>query len=82
MKIHDTVTFEGVDNFNRPVFKSVKKNSKSKTKRYGLTFLLFSHNTTKEKVMKSFPDKIDTLTYFGNSFNCEPTGGEYTVKII
>ena len=82
MKIHDTVTFEGIDNFNRPVFKSINKNSKNNTRRYGLTCLLFNNNTAKEKVMKSFPDKIDTLTYFGNSFNCEPTGGEYKVKII
>ena len=82
MKIHDTITFEGIDNFNRPVFKSINKNSKGKSHRYGLNYLLFSHNTTKEKVMKSFPDKIDNLIYFGTSFNCEPTGGEYTVKII
>ena len=82
MTTTDTVTFEGIDNFNRPVFKSINKNSKSKTYRYGLTYLLFSHNTTKEKVMRSFPDKIETMTYFGNSFNCEPTGGEATVNII
>ena len=82
MNIHDTVTFEGIDNFGRPIFKSINKNNKTKTYRYGLTYLLFSHKTPKAKVMKCFPDKIDTLTYFGTSFNCEPEGGEYTVKII
>jgi len=81
MKIHDTVTFEGIDNFNRPIFKSINKDNKGNIYRYGYTCLLFDQNITKTKIMKWF-EPIETLEYFGHSFNCEPTGGQYTVKII
>jgi len=81
MTTTDTVTFEGIDNFNRPVFKSINKDSKGNIYRYGYTALLFDQNTTKKEINTWF-NPIEKLTYFGHAFNCEPTGGEATVNII
>ena len=71
----EEVIFEGIDNFNRPVFKSVNNRN-----RYGSTDELFSHDA-KEKYVLRCLGKIETLTFFGKRFNCEPEGGTYPVQV-
>jgi hypothetical protein len=74
-----TVKFEGIDDWNRPVFKDINSSN-----RFGSTEILFpdkklAPNNTPEEItnfFKSLP-KLGTLAYFGNKFNCEPYG---TVK--
>ena len=64
------IKFEGIDDWNRPVYKDVDSKS-----RYGDTNKLFSWDATKEKVDNYFLKNTDELCYFGESFNCEPNGG-------
>ncbi len=71
----EKVRFEGIDDFNRPVFKSVNNRN-----RYGLTDELFSHGA-KEKYVLRCLGRIENLTFFGKRFNCEPTGGTYPVEV-
>ena len=54
----DKVKFEGIDDFNRPVFKSVNNRN-----RYGSTDELFSHDE-KEKYVLRCMGEIKTLTFF------------------
>ncbi len=70
------VKFEGIDDFNRPIFKDV--NSRN---RYGSTFFLFPYWTSEEEVMKKVQEK--DLSYFGTSFGCEPMGtNSGNIKIL
>lgn len=71
----EKVRFEGIDDFNRPVFKSLDNGN-----RYGSTDELFSHNA-KEKYVLRCMGEIKTLTFFGKRFNCEPLGGECLVEV-
>ena len=68
------VVFEGIDSWNRAVFKSI--NSKE---RFGSTDKLV--NTEDEA--KALITEQD-LVYFGNSFGCEPMGWtpQYAIKIV
>ena len=75
MKI-EKVKFEGIDDWNRPVFKSLENKN-----RYGLTGELFSHGV-KEKYVLRCLGEVKSLTFFGTRFNCEPTGGDYPVEVI
>jgi len=69
------VRFEGIDDFNRPVFKSLDNRN-----RYGSTDELFSQDADEKYVLQSMGE-IKTLTFFGMRFNCEPYGGEYPVEV-
>jgi len=64
------IRFEGVDSFNRPVFKSIDSNY-----RFGSVDTLFSHSDTEEFIVKYFKNNLEELEYFGRSFGCEPIGG-------
>ena len=64
------IKFEGIDNWNRPVFKNIDSHS-----RYGSVNKLFGWDEPKENVIKYFKSHLDELEYFGNHFGCEPNGG-------
>lgn len=70
------IKFEGIDDWNRPVFKDVKSNM-----RYGDVNNLFSyHDIEDNEKFKSFllsykENPRFYLEYFGRSFGCEPNGG-------
>ena len=68
------VTFVGIDDWHRPIFKSVSSNTY-----FGDTGRLW---TFKEAGGEGYPDLIEHykeddsgLEYFGSSFGCEPNGG-------
>lgn len=61
------IKFEGIDRFNRPIFKSLDTKS-----RYGSVDMLFNYNATEEEVLERISEK--DLLWFGNSFGCEPMG--------
>lgn len=65
--------FEGVDSWNRAVFKDI--NSKD---RYGDTENLYSTYATEKDVLKTV--KTECLRYFGKSFGCEPMGSRPNVN--
>jgi len=65
------VKFEGIDSWNRPVFKSLLSKS-----RYGSVDILFDYNTTELKVLEKINE--DNLLFFGDSFGCEPMGDTVT----
>jgi hypothetical protein len=73
------VEFEGIDTFNRPIFKEagVKKRG---ARRFGSLRKLFDYGTTKEEVLKEV--RSDDLLFFGSSFGCEPAGCPCEVEII
>lgn len=58
--------FEGIDDWNRPVFKDHNNN------RFGDTENLFKWDSTFEMVTSKISEKH--ICYFGSTFNCEPTG--------
>ena len=60
--------FKGIDDWNRPVFKDIEKKQY-----YGSTDILFSFSDSEEKVLAEITRK-EQLTWFGNSFGCEPMG--------
>ena len=62
-----TIKFEGVDSFNRPIFKDI--NSKD---RYGDTDHLFDTEATEGEVLTKI--NIGDLCFFGKRFGCEPMG--------
>ncbi|MFA7710128.1 MAG: hypothetical protein WCY30_03375 [Candidatus Neomarinimicrobiota bacterium] len=70
MSCNDTVElrFEGIDDFNRPVFKDKSNN------RYGSTNILFDYGVTGSEVLKKVSEK--DILYFGRSFGCEPDGSK------
>ena len=59
------IKFEGIDFWNRPIFKSLETKS-----RYGSVEILCDYNETEKKVLEKVNE--DDLLYFGNSFGCEP----------
>lgn len=61
------IKFEGIDDWNRPVFKAVNSNH-----RFGSVEILFPYWESEETVLEKVSEK--QLYYFGNSFNCEPMG--------
>lgn len=65
--------FEGIDNFNRPIFINPTTGW-----RYGDTDNLFALNATKEDVMRFYNNQSkplrDILVIFGCKFGCEPEG--------
>jgi hypothetical protein len=61
------VDFEGIDDFNRPVFKEIKSKN-----RYGSVDILFPYWESKESVLKKISEK--DLCFFGTTFGCEPMG--------
>ena len=70
------IKFEGIDSWNRPVFKRIDSNE-----RFGSVDILFNYSDTEKEVL----DKIseDDLLYFGNGFDCEPMGDQVNnLKII
>jgi hypothetical protein len=80
------IKFEGIDNWNRPIFKDV--NSKW---RFGDVNNLFSYHDIEEddKFKQFLVDYKKTpnyyLQYFGSSFGCEPNGGladDIQLKIV
>lgn len=68
------VKFEGIDSWNRAIFKNVEKQCF-----YGSTNKLFSYDDPINKIKKKI--KSNDLYYFGNSFDCEPMGLKCDVKI-
>ena len=62
------VVFRGIDGFNRPVFKELGK----KRNYYGCTHELFDWWDEEKDVLEKITE--DHLTFFGNSFGCEPEG--------
>ena len=68
--------FEGIDNFNRPVFKCLHIGSG--LWRFGCTDILFSTDTPEKEVKAEFIRRENSLRslfyYFGNKFGCEPSG--------
>lgn len=65
--------FEGIDDWNRPVFKEIDSKI-----RYGDVNKLWTYEECgekNEKVIDYYKNNIDALEYFGTSFNCEPHGG-------
>lgn len=64
----ERVKFYGVDNFHRPVFKSLD----IKKRFYGNVHILFNYDSSEEEVLKLINE--DNLTYFGSKFDCEPWG--------
>ena len=69
-----TVTFEGIDSNNRPVFKGINS-----CLRYGNCEELFPYQTSEAEVMKKVTS--ESLVYFGESFGCEPMGSGCNVRI-
>lgn len=61
------IKYEGVDSWNRPIFKSVRTKS-----RYGSTDILCDFADAEIDVLAKV--KVEDLCYFGNSFGCEPMG--------
>jgi len=59
--------YEGIDYFNRPVFKEVNKNNF-----YGSVTKLYPWNDNGNSISSDI--KSEDLIYFGNSFGCEPMG--------
>ena len=70
-----TVKFEGIDSFNRPVFKSIDG-----CRRYGSTDKLFSKDAKIEDIIKELTH--EELVYFGERFDCEPLGSNAYCEII
>lgn len=68
------VRFEGIDQFDRPIFKDVDTNT-----RYGSTHLLFSYRSQEAEVLDIINE--EDLSYFGDKFGCVPIGTSCNVKI-
>ena len=66
-KLMKKIKFEGIDNWNRPVFKA-----KDSRERFGCIHELFDYDATEMDVLSKVNE--EDLCYFGNSFNCEPMG--------
>lgn len=64
------IKFYGIDSWNRPIFKAV-----AEKKFFGDTENLFGYGE-ENKVIEFYSkgDNIKCLSYFGNSFDCEPLG--------
>jgi hypothetical protein len=72
----ELITYWGIDNFNRPVFKSLEYNNF-----FGCVSKLFSYQESESEVLKQVNES--DLMFFGNKFNCEPNGGSTAgIKIV
>jgi len=60
------LTFEGIDDWNRPIFKDSIGN------RFGDVDNLFDWGSTVEDVLSKISEKH--ICYFGDHFGCEPYG--------
>lgn len=60
--------FEGIDDWNRPIFKDQNNN------RFGNTDILFPWEATYEDVREKISE--NNIEYFGTKFGCEPEGGK------
>ena len=69
------VKFEGIDSWNRPIFKSINS-----TDRFGSVHDLFNDDATESRVLELV--KEEDLCFFGVSFGWEPMGTPCDVKII
>jgi hypothetical protein len=65
------IKFKGIDDFNRPVFKIVDEDIY-----VGSVYTLFDWSVKPDDVIAHFKSNTSELEYFGNKFNCEPTGGK------
>lgn len=65
------IKFKGIDDWNRPVFKS--DNEKYKSLHFGSTNTLFPYDSTEDTVINNIT--VSELEFFGTKFNCEPHGG-------
>ncbi len=72
VKVKVNVKFEGIDYWNRPVFKDIDTKS-----RYGSVDILCDNE--KEALEKI---KAIDLCYFGESFDCEPSGSKPVNEIV
>ena len=63
----EKVMFEGIDDFNRPIFKSLMNRN-----RFGSVDKLFSYDDTEADVLKEVAKSY--LCFFGTSFGCEHMG--------
>jgi len=61
------IQFEGIDDFNRPIFKGIDSNQ-----RFGSVDFLFGYESTEKEVLDVISE--EDLLYFGNTFECEPMG--------
>ena len=73
---NEKVKFVGIDNFNRPIFRSIDFPRNF----FGATDILFSFEADEAEVLSKI--SVKDLTYFGNKFNCEPMGMSVTGLII
>jgi len=64
------IKFVGVDDWNRPIFKSTTSKDY-----YGSVAKLFDFDSDPQCVIAYFKDHMDELEFFGTSFGCEPMGG-------
>jgi hypothetical protein len=69
------VEYVNIDERNRAVFKDINKKEY-----YGATDITFPYDEAESEVKKKVTEK--DLTYFGNSFNCEPMGTEASNIVI
>ncbi len=67
METLTAIKFEGIDRWNRPIFKSLETKS-----RYGSVDHLFNDDSTEDDVLAIITEK--DLLFFGNNFGCEPMG--------
>jgi len=70
------VSFVNIDDWNRPVFKDIKDNSRY----FGCLDILFPYGETEKNVLKKVVSS--DLVYFGTCFNCEPMGTPARVTIF
>lgn len=64
------VEFYGIDSWNRPIFKDV--NDK---KFFGSTCNLYGYDEEEQAIeFYSNDENLQSLVYFGRSFDCEPMG--------
>lgn len=61
------LVFEGLDDFNRPVFKQVGTNL-----RFGSTNKTFSGSDSNQHIQEMLSE--EDIVYFGTKFGCEPDG--------
>jgi len=75
------VIFEGIDSWNRPIFKDVSVTDGRKScSRYSAVDILFDRDATAKEVLQQVGN--DDLTYHGESFECEPWGSSCNVEIV
>ena len=70
------VNYVGIDQWNRPIFKEIRRNNY-----YGATNVLFARDTDRCEVLRTIRSNVD-LTFFGSSFGCEPLGTPVTENIV